>query len=385
MDEQFGPWIKQSTALGNERTISLLLAAASKHAEVITELDKWDADENTVGVLNGLIDLRTLSYRPAAPPDYITKRLRVDYVEGASCPEWDKFINKVLPGELGPYICSLAGYTLSGSTDDQAFYFLHGSGKNGKSIFVETLSGLMGGYGRKAARELVEESKRGGDCKQHLAMLPGVRFLHGEETSATGKLREDVIKSLVGGDTLVGEAKYAPPFDFVPVAKLWIMGNHKPRIEGDDHGIWRRVRLIPFEVVISSEEEIPKSELLAKFDAERSGILNWMLGGISRCCGRPIPPPRAVVEAVEDYRHSEDELAEFIEAHVETDDAARLAKDQLHQRYQDWARECGMKCPLKRADLSRRLSARTGWTLDRGKRHWVGKRLIEESPEEDLR
>ena len=370
-----------ATALGNEKTISAMLAAASRVGHVIVPLVQWDANPWLVGTANGRLNLSDQTHAPGIPVDYMTRGLAVAYDPRATAPQWEAFIARILPDDsLAHYVQTIAGRSLTGSTDDQAFYFLYGTGKNGKSIFIETIAALFNDYAGKARRNLIEEPRNGGDCKHDLAQLPGIRLLHGEETSSGGRLREDVVKSLTAGDTLTGEAKYHAPFSFHPCAKLWLMGNHKPRIEGTDTGIWRRVRMIPFTATISDEEEIPQAILMARFAAERPGILNWMLAGLAACPSGSIAMPPAVRDAVAEYRQSEDDLGDFIsECTQDATENYKESKQDVFRAYQRWAADNGISRPWTMKQFTRRLSNREGWRLDPRGKSWMEKSVISDA------
>jgi putative DNA primase/helicase len=197
--------------------------------------------------------------------------------------------------------------------DDGAFYFFFGAGKNGKSVLLETLASIFGAYAGHARSELLEEPKHGGSPKHDLANLPGVRFLHSEETNDGARFRAGTIKSLATGEKLTGEKKYQDPFEFHSQCKLFIGGNHKPRLDGADFGLVRRLRLIPFTQTITEAEEVPKEEMLAGLRAEGPGILNWLLSGLAAWKPGLRHAPAEVREASAEYARSEDELADFIE------------------------------------------------------------------------
>ena len=370
---------RRAESLGKEKVITAMLQAASHRGHLVIPSVSWDADPWQIGVQNGVLDLRTRLHHAGRTDDLITKSLNTEFNPGADCPEWRKFIARVMPNpELSDYLQTLCGYFLTGSRDDQAFYFFHGDGKNGKSILVGALAALFGDYGAKARSALIEESHNGTDPKADIAQLPGIRFLHGEETRQGARLREELVKSLTGGDSMKGEAKYAAPFDFVPIAKLVLMGNHKPRIYGTDGGIWRRVRLIPFTQVISEEEAIPPGVLMARFAGESSGILNWLLEGLSRISAGVIPMPASVERAVAEYRSSEDDLGEFLgDCTQDAAEGFKTHKGDLFTAYRKWAEGNGIRQTLTAKQLTRQLKERPGWTMDPRRESWVGKSIRE--------
>jgi putative DNA primase/helicase len=330
-----------------------------------------------VGTLNGTLNLRTLQHRPGSRSDYITKRINASYDAEAKAPEWEKFITRILPEDLAGYVQSIAGYSLTGKTDDQSCYFLYGKGGNGKSVLVSTLARIFGDYAKHAPRNLVEQPAHGGGCKNEIAGLPGARLLYGEEAQDR-PMREDFIKALTSGmDTLTGEKKFRDEFSFIPVAKLWLMGNEMPTVRGTDDGIWRRIKVIPFKARIAESERRPQSEMQRTFDAERPGILNWVIAGL-----RPfledgcIVVPDVVKAASTEYRMDQDTIAEFI-ADCTTDASpdARVPKQILYAAYKEWCVRNGIREPLTNAKLTRKLPEYDGWRKSSDRRYWMGKQL----------
>jgi len=369
---------RRAEDIGNEKTISALLAAASRNGSLVIPAADWDADPWVIGLKNGVLDLRSRSHRQGQPQDYITRSMNTEFIPGATCPEWLKFIARIMPDpELADYLQTILGYALTGQTSDQAFYFFFGDGMNGKSILIQVMAYLMGEYGGKARSNLIEESRMGADPKNDIAQLPGIRFLFGEETKQGARLREEVVKSLVAGDVMTGEPKYCSPFSFTPVAKLFVMGNHRPRICGTDGGIWRRVRLIPFTQTITPEEAVPPQELLERFKAESPGILNWLLDGLARWSTGMISMPKSVEDAVREYRQSEDDLGEFLEECTQDAEAGyKTRKLEIYQGYCRWAQENGVRMVLTQKQLTRELNGRDGWKMDLRRESWLGKSLI---------
>jgi putative DNA primase/helicase len=355
-------------SLGNARTISAMIALTKSHGELTVPISRWDANPMTVGTANGTLCLKTGDFHAGRPEDYVTKRLSVCYDPAAACPHWEAFIAKVLPDpEVSSYVQRLVGYSLTGDMSDQSFYFLHGVGQNGKSMFLDVIARILGDYAGNARREMIEDVKFAA-YKTDLAQLPGIRLLIGLETSADGKLRDDVIKSLTAGDPMKGEAKYMMPFEFRPCCKLWLAGNHKPVIEGTDFGIWRRVKLIPFTTVISAEDRIPQTVLLSRLLAEGPGILNWALEGLRQWSIDRIPA--TVKDAVSEYRSGEDDIGDFLDETTEPCVNAKTHKVDLYQAYSGWATSVGIRNPWTMKRFSRRLKER-GFKLDSSNKKWL--------------
>ena len=208
------------------------LATADQRLAATT--DQWDADPWLLNTPGGVIDLRTGEIRDHQPSDYMTKMTAVE-PDGA-CPLWRKFLNRIFAGdaELIAYVQRVAGYTLTGSTRDHAMFFGFGTGANGKSVFINTISGILGDYHRTAAIETFTASK----FDRHptdLAGLRGARLVTAIETEEGRRWDEAKIKTLTGGDKISARFMRQDYFEFSPQFKLMIAGNRKPSLRSVDN------------------------------------------------------------------------------------------------------------------------------------------------------
>ncbi|MCX6978183.1 MAG: phage/plasmid primase, P4 family, partial [Verrucomicrobia bacterium] len=259
---------------------------------------------------------------------------------------------------LAKFLQRSIGYSLTGLTAEHVFWFLHGCGKNGKSVFIETMQKLSGEYGSRASERLLSTPRHGGEARpDELATLPGVRLLFGSETQEGVRLNEKLVKDLTGGDTLRAQALYKTGFNFQPVCKLWMFGNHKPDIGGTDFGIWRRVLLVPFTEQISAEEQ--DKHLTTKLCAELPGILNWALRGLREWRkNESLAPPQCVVHGTEEYQSDQDTLGDFLEECIKREPEQTVTKTAVYSTYQKWAENNGIRYPLTSKSLSRKLKDR---------------------------
>ena len=216
--------------------------------------------------------METGALRPVKREDYITKTLNVSYMGRVSdAIIWKSFLDQVFEGdqELISWLKRWCGYLLTGSTEEHLLVFCYGNGANGKSVFAETLTHILGDYARAISAETLTDSKRSaGSASPDIADLIGVRLALSSETEIDKPLAESLVKSLVSGDSMTARKLYSQPIQFIPQFKLMILGNHKPTIKGDDHGIWRRIRLVPFKRVFKENERDLK--LLDKFSSHTS-------------------------------------------------------------------------------------------------------------------
>jgi putative DNA primase/helicase len=198
------------------------------------------------------------------------------------------------------------------------------------------------------------------------------------ETQEGGRLDERLVKDITGGEELRAEAKFMPGFRFRPQAKVWMTGNHKPRISGTDEGIWRRVRLTPFEACFKGAAANPR--LSAELREELPGILRWAVEGCRQWNAEGLGLPERVRLAVDDYRNAEDDLGDFIADRIEdAPEAASCLKREVFAAYESWASAEGIRHPMTAKQLSRKLRAR-GWKQLHEK-YWRGVRVAEDKPE----
>lgn len=300
-----------------------------------------DADPWRLNLLNGTLDLQTGKLLSHRREDYQSKRTEIIFDEAACCPTWLAFLHKIMEGskDLIDFLQLAVGYSLTGSVREKCFFFLHGSGDNGKTTFIETLNSLLGDYFKKTTADTVLVKKYGPGIPNDLARLPGIRFVNTPEIAENCLLDEARIKDMTGKDTISARFLHAEWFDFKPVFKLWMYGNHKPVIHGADDGIWRRIRLIPFDVTIPKQEQ--DQELAAKLCAELPGILNWASTGCLRWQREGLPAPAGVREASDDYRQEMDVVGAFLGDCCrvdQSDGGLKVAPKELYEAYCEWAK-----------------------------------------------
>ena len=260
---------------------------------------------------------------PHSREHMITKILPVDYKQDAECPNFLRFLEEVLPDELidgseGPgeavrtFIQRFFGYSFTGLTTEQVFIFLYGEGLNGKSTLVDIICAIAGEYATTVPFETLagEDKRKGADATPDLARLPGARLVRSSEPEASVALKEATVKALTGGEPILVRRLHEDFIEVYPIFKLVLSGNHKPKIRGQDYGIWRRVCLVPFLVQIP-ENQIDK-DLKDKLWEERSGIFNWILAGLLSFLEEGLNIPEAVQAATEEYREESDPIGEFI-------------------------------------------------------------------------
>jgi P4 family phage/plasmid primase-like protien len=371
---RYATWARTSQ---KKQTITAAVSLLSDFPQVRLPLSNIDAGQFIVGFdgARQVIDLTTGAARPAMPSDYVTKSLRVSSVgDPAKAVRWLAFLHQVFDDDaaLIDWMHRWCGYMLTGSTREQFFIFAFGTGANGKSVFAELLKYIMGDYARAIAPETLSETRRqAGGATPDLAALIGARLALSSETQEGAALDETLVKSLVGGDTMSVRQLYAAPVQFKPQFKLMMLGNHKPIIRGNDDGIWRRVRLVPFLRVFSPEKRDPL--LLDTLKAEAPHILAWMIQGCMAWQSRGLADtPAAVRGATDDYKCDQDIFGEWLAACCTVSPGLQATSTDLYTDYRIWSVDNGFRPPSS-ATFGRRLGER-GFVVrqSNGKRIWRG-------------
>ncbi len=305
--------------------------------------DEFDAYAEYLNCRNGIVNLRTGELLPHDSNFLMSKICYSDYdIEGKPPILWLGFLDDVTKGdkELQRYIQKSIGYALTGSNREQCAYFLYGMGNNGKSTFLDTISDLLGSYAANAQPETIMMKKYGeSGALSDIARLKSARFVTCEEPTEGVRLNEGLLKQLTGGSKITCRFLYGDEFEYTPEFKIWIATNHKPVIRGTDVGIWRRIKLIPFEVNIP-KEKVDKN-LKYKLRKEFPQILYWAVKGCRLWLAEGIEEPDCVKDAVKEYKQEMDLLAGFIEQCVEIDYTTKekVPARDLFRAYSQWAKD----------------------------------------------
>lgn len=306
--------------------------------------------------------------------DYLTRVIPHDWNMGARRARWDAFLEQILPDpDVRDFVQRAVGYSMLGTTREQVFFILYGTGCNGKSVFLNTLRHVLGEYAQQGERATFLVSKREGP-RNDLADLRGVRFLSAIETGDGKRLDEALVKSATGGDALRCRHLYHEAFTYVPGFRLWLATNYPPAIHGTDHAMWRRVRLIPFTTTISDAEM--DRDLEAKLYKQPEGILDWCVEGAVHYLQHGLDAPAGVKVATESYRNQEDIIGRFLSDSIVSDAHGMVAKGELYAAFRSWAETQGEPLVSQRR-VSGYLQERgvDSVRLAGGKHSWVGIRL----------
>jgi putative DNA primase/helicase len=317
--------------------------------------EEWDRDPWLLGCLNGVLELKTRTFRPGGPEDYIKTIAPVLFLgPDEPAPNLERFLLEVFGGdrEMVSFLQRLLGYGLIGESFLHILVIFWGKGRNGKTTVFEILKFVLGPLAHKTRSEtlLDQRYQRGSGAPDADTLeLRGKRVVYATETKAgdiwnTGKLKE-----LVGGDTQNARAPFGKrPVEFKPSYLLFVSTNDKPSAPASDYAFWERLTLIPFMVSFVTDPKLPNERkadphLLDTLKAEASGVLAWLVRGCLDFQKEGLNPPEAVRAATEQYRNEEDIVGQFIEEKCVLGPTFKVKAGDLFKAYQKWETEMGLK------------------------------------------
>ncbi|SFV33216.1 putative DNA primase/helicase [Devosia crocina] len=335
-------------------------------------IERLDADDMLFNIANGTLrfwreldpdqpeggarKIGRFEFRPHDRDDLITKMADVEYHAEAECEFFrDGFLGKVQPeARWRTFIqVSTAVALLFGGNDEQKLFYHYGTGANGKSAFFELIGRLAGSYRQIASPETItgDGQRAGQQANPDIARLHNARLVTIEELPKNTPLKEELIKALTGGTKILARFLNKDFFEFMPKFTPMLSGNNKPAISGTDEGIWRRFLFVIWGVKIPEGERMAPTLLAAKLDAERSGVLNWLIEGALLYLTHGLDhftPPEAKAFA-QDYREERDNVGVFAEACIERVEGKKVRAGALFEAYEAWCKANGLRAASQRS------------------------------------
>jgi putative DNA primase/helicase len=349
--------------------IDALLRLARSDKRLVVRAEQLDADPWLLCVGNGTLDLDRGQLREHRRDDLLTKLAATAYDPAATAPRWQQFLAETFGGDedLIAYVQRAVGYSLTAEVREQSAFILHGDGANGKTTFLQTLAHVLGDYAVAADTTSFTTAASDRAARTDLVRLRGARLVVSDEIEQGAYLAEALIKRITGGDRVVARHMYREEIEFVFTGKLWLAVNHLPTITGQDHAIWRRLKVIP----CTARPTRLDKQLPTKLRAEAAGILAWAVEGCNQWRRHGLGRCVAVDGAASSYQREQDRVGEFLDECCDPDAHGRVSNAELTEAYTRWETNHGRR-PL--TDFTRRIKTRPGIGADKsnGVRYTTG-------------
>ncbi len=334
---ELAKWAMQSERLNH---IEAMIKLAATDENIIISPDSLDSDHFLLNVSNGTVDLRTGTLREHCRDDLVTKLAPVDYDASAKMDRTMEWLRKIMQNstELIEFIKRMVGYSLTGDISEQMLPICYGTGANGKSTLLGLIQDLLGDYATSTPTNTLMV-KRGDTIPNDLAALNGARFVTAMEIEDGQRFSESLVKQLTGGDIISARFMRGEFFTFKPQFKIWMAVNHKPMIRGIDNGIWRRIRLVPFNVSIPEAEQ--DRSLPIRLREESPGLLAWAVEGCLEWQRNGLSVPDAVKDATNSYKNEMDIVGQFINECCFLAESASVQSSKLFEAWRGWAQKNG--------------------------------------------
>ena len=327
--------------------ITAMLSLAKGFSELSAAASAFDRSTSALNLHNGTFDLLSGKFSPHNPADMLSKMAAVSYDPEAIAPNWASFIDKIFDGDadLIRYVKKIIGYSLTGETKEQCLFILFGEGSNGKSTFLRIIKWILGEYAQTLPIETIIARNKPG-ASNGIARLQGIRLVVANELNHGAKLDEALVKQLTGDEEITARFLFKEYVEFQPQAKIFLATNRLPEIQGNDVGIWRRFRIVPFNHIFRETEQ--DKNLFITLMQEVAGILNWCLEGYKMYRAEGLELPEAVKQATEGFREQaigdKSAIERFLHECCELDPHAKVGMKALHFAFSAWCDDHAEVC-----------------------------------------
>ena len=266
------------------------------------------------------------------------------------------------------FIQVLCGYALTGETVEEKLFFLYGSGANGKSKFLETLTYIWQDYATRIAPTTLL-NKNFSKHPMGIAKLAGARLALGSELPKGEVWDDQKFKELTGGDTITAHLMRQDYFDFKPQFTLFIAGNHIPQMKHVGEAERRRFVVVPFGVTIPEDK---RDQMLGeKLRVDAGKILTWCIKGADRYYKLGLQIPTSILKASVEYLDSEDVVGEFLKTQLTPINGKEIEIKHLVQASNDWLRDNDHSTVVTPKSLRKELKDRGISTRRSGSKYYL--------------
>lgn len=310
---------------------------------------EFDADPYLINCLNGTYDLRDFSFREHSWDDFLTMHtaFRHTVSRDVKCERWEQFIEEVTQGDKdkADFLQRALGYSMLGTSNEECMFILHGkTTRNGKSTLLNTIETMLGNYAKVAPVGMICRGDRQKDAEAAsptLAGLKGKRFVTMSESNEYGKLDEEKIKQLTGGEEISARALYQSAITYKPQFTLWLSCNDLPMVTDKSLFASERIKVIEFNRHFSPKEQDThlKDELTDQ--SAMSGIFMWLIRGYIRYKEHGLEMSDDLKRVVKQYERDNDIVLQFLENRCEQSESGSIRAKDLYTAFKLWAKSEG--------------------------------------------
>lgn len=299
--------------------------------------DALEQSLNLLNFKNGIIDISTGELIPHDPKYTFQFEIPVDYVPGADCPAWKKFIEDVLYQQDIPFIQEVCGYLLHRRYTWALLVILLGHGRNGKTTFLNVLSELLGEKNTEHIPLQTIAHERFAKAKLYQKHANLCSEIGAHEIKDTGTL-----KQVTGEDMIFARELYQSGFSFRNYAKLIFSCNLLPEIGDKTLAMNERLAVVEFPNTFERGSPECDPNIFDKLitPQELSGILNWMIDGLRRLLeNKKFSPYRNFENVAEYLKVSQDPVKMFVDRYIVFDSESQIQKETVYKKYLDFVKE----------------------------------------------
>lgn len=340
-------YIKFIGTIGDRRFRDRMLKDAADDERLAISASRFDANPYLINCKNGTYDLQTMRFRPHDWHDYLTMQTNFDYtVKDIVCPRWEKFIDEVTEGdkEKAKYIQTAIGYSMLGIANEECMFILHGkTTRNGKSTLLNAVEYLLGDYASVSPVSIIcrsDQSRNAEAANPVLASLKGRRFVTMSESNQYGKLDEEVIKQLTGGEEITARNLYESASTWLPQFTMWLSCNDLPAVSDKSLFASERIKVIEFNRHFSAAEQDKNLKTEFRSKEAMQGIFSWMIKGYFHYKRFGLVMPEKMQTVIDQYQRENDLVLQFLEEKCQKSDEDIRGK-MLYDSYKIWCKGNG--------------------------------------------
>lgn len=360
------PNVNLGRKVSSRNTVYAAVSLAETDRRVAMMMSDFDRDAWRLNTPDGIVELKSGQLEPHDRLQLMTKIAGAGPIAAGDCPTFKRYLEESTGGDeaLQKYLQRVAGYCLTGSIEEHCILFFYGPGGSGKSTFLLVLQDLLGDYAVNAAMQTFVVSQ-GQRHETELAHLCAARVVTASEIETGMRWDEAKLKAISGGDKITARYMRGDFFTFEPQFKLILAGNHRPRMRSADDAMRRRMQVVPF----THKPLTVDKQLREKLRGELGAILRWAIEGEAerRRLGG-LNPPRAVIDATNEYFKQENTIGRWIDERCEVGLTFKAGTRELCQDYNAWALSV-REYPISEREFSGRLEQVSG--IEKDKDHSV--------------